>query len=154
MNTTVITPEESDVFLAAYEDWLALDPTVQEAHIAKGSVYAQTQWTCADVVWEDDPDTEEVEEVDIPALVKEAVAYYAYIDFHGNLYGDPAAVADKHGNLRATMDKVGDLQTEVEYFQGGSFSGSGTQSHTGYADALMGEYCVSSGTGTGDLVRV
>lgn len=154
MNTTVITPAESDVYLAAYQDWLDLDDATKEAHIAKGSVYAQTQWTCADVVWEDDPDTAEVEVIDIPDSVKEAVAYYAYIDFHGILYGDPTTIPDQHGNLRGLMDKVGDLATEVQYFQGGSLSGSGTQSHTGYPDALMGVHCTLAGVGSEGLVRV
>lgn len=155
MNITVITTGESDTFLAQYVDWLVLTAPDKAAHIAKASVYAQTQWTCVDdVVWEDDPDTVDVEIVDIPDEIKEAVAYYAYADYHGNLYGDPSSTEEKHGGLRSNMEKVGDLATEVQYFQGGTQTETGNRSVTGYANALMGVYCELCGLGSTSLVRV
>jgi len=148
VNTTVITVDEADDYLAQKAAWLELSDAVKTSHIVKGSVYAQTQWTCVDdVVWEGTPD--------IPDELKEAVAYYAYADSQGVLYGDPSSPVDRHGGLREVTSRVGELSDSVAYFQGGTQSGSGNMSVTGYADALMRTNCslVSSSSSVG-LVRV
>jgi hypothetical protein len=145
MNTAVITPAESDSFLSDKTSWLALSEAEKEGHIAKASVYAQTQWTCSEeVVWEDDSATEEVEEEAIPDLIKEAVAWYAYASSKNNLFGDPANDDPAKGNLRLERKKLGELEKSVEYYQGGAQKGIGTARHTGYPDALMQVYCEMS----------
>lgn len=147
MNTTAITVEESNTYLSMYTTWLNLNEQAKKAFIARGSVYAQTQWTCVDdVVWEGTPA--------IPDEIKEAVAYYAYADYNGKLYGDPANPEERRGGLRATVAKVGDLMDEVQYFQGGSQTGVGNMSSTGYADSLMRVHCEKSSAGSISLVRV
>lgn len=149
MNTTVITVAEADVFLGQQAAWLGLDNAAKKAFIARGCVYAQTQWTCVDeVVWEG-------AEMDIPDELKEAVAYYAYADSGGNLYGDPASPEARHGGLRSVSSKLGELADETQYFQGGAQTGVGNMSATGYADALMKVYCELAATsGSVPLVRV
>jgi hypothetical protein len=155
MNLVVITPTESDTYLSRFDDWLALDTAAKEAYIARASAYAQAQWTCVDsVVWEDAPDTTEVEAIAIPSVIKEAVAHYAYIDFHENLFGDPTTVEAPHGNLKGVTSKIGALTEQIEYFQGGAQSSIGTMSHTGYPDMLMSVYCELSDAGSRTLVRV
>ena len=154
MNFETITIEEADTFLEQFSDWIDLDDDVKTVHIRKASVYAQTQWVCSDVVWEDDPDTDDTETVDIPDEVKEAVAYYAYANFSGNLFGDPSVTEEPtRGHLKSTRDKVGSLSTEKSYYQSGAYSSAGTKSTLGYPDSLMRVYCVNSSTEI-KLVRV
>lgn len=155
MNYAIITPEQSDVYLARFADWIALDDPTKVEHISRASVYVQTQWSCVDtVVFEDDPDTDEVEEVAIPDEIMKATAEYAYVDFQGNLYGDPATDEDPHGNLRSQSDQVGDLKTEISWYKGGAQSSYGTDANTGFPDSLMSTYCKSTTYGTTEVIRV
>ena len=153
MNTSVINTSEADSYLVLYEDWLDLDDEKKVEYIRRASIYIQTQWTCADVVWEDDPDTVEVESVDIPDEVKEAAAYYAYADFKSVLYGSPTDDEVFVGNLRSQKDKVGSLSAETTYFRGGSKSPSGTHKRLGYPDSLMNLHCLRNSSNI-LLVRV
>ena len=147
MNTTAITISDANGYLALYSDWLALSDSAKLRHIAKASAYAQTQWTCvAAVVWEGTPA--------IPDEIKEAIAYYAYADFYGKLFGSPSVDEERHGGLRSTMSKVGELIDEIQYFQGGAQTATGNKSSIGYPDALMRLYCEITGVGSISLIRV
>ena len=153
MNKAVITPDEADIFLAGYDTWLALAAEVKRRHIARASVYAQTQWTCTSVVWVDDPDTAE-DEIDIPAVVKEAVAFYAYADSQNNLFGNVVTADEPRGNLRSLKSSIGDLSDEVTYFKGGVTTPSGTMKSLGYPDSLMESLCTRVCQCTTQVTRV
>ena len=141
MNTAVINVSESNTTLAQFSDWLALPDSSKKFHITRASVYAQTYYSCTDIVWEDDPDTVEVEAVNIPDEVKEAVAYFAYADFKGNLYGDPATADEYYGKLRSKKEQLGDLLEETSWYRGGATSPNGVAKSLGYPHTLMSIYC-------------
>ena len=141
MNTAVITVAESNTTLAQFSNWLVLPDSSKTFHITRASVYAQTYYTCTDIVWEDDPDTVEVEVVDIPNEVKEAVAYFAYADFNGNLYGDPATANEYKGKLRSKKEQLGDMLEETSWYRGGVSTPNGVAKSLGYPHTLMSLYC-------------
>ena len=145
MNKAIITPAESDVYLAAYLDWIALDDTTKTLHIEKASVYVQTQWVCVDVDWDDD--------LTIPDNVKEATAYYAYADFQGTLYGDPGDPTQP-GQLSGKLVTAGSVTVSKSYFKG-SNSIYGSASPFGYPDTLMAVSCESAtaNSSTDELIR-
>jgi len=144
MNKAIITPAESDAYLAVYADWLALDNTIKEQHIEKASVYVQTQWTCIDVDWDDTPT--------IPDNIKEATAYYAYADFKGTLYGDPGDTTEP-GQLRSKLVTAGSVTVAKGYYKG-SNNIYGSAAPFGYPDSLMELSCTSaSGSGVTTLIR-
>jgi hypothetical protein len=153
MNTTVISAADSDTFLAQFTSWTALDDEVKEFYIARACVYAQTKYTCADVVWEDDPDTDDVEVVSIPDEVKEAIAYFAYADSQSNLFGNPAVVDETKGKLRSHKEQLGDLLEEKSWYRGGETSPSGVARSLGYPHTLMSVHCTLNSSSV-TLVRV
>lgn len=141
LNKVVITPAESDVFLADKTDWLALDDSVKESHIAKSSVYLQTEWTCENIDWSDD--------LTIPEIVKESCAYYAYADFVGNLFADLTADGTPIGRLTQQTENVGSLETTYKYSDKTSSTAPDPLS---YPDTLMATECVLANSAT--LIRV
>jgi hypothetical protein len=138
MNKAIITPAEADVFLALEEDWLVLDNATKVAHIERASVYVQTQWVCA-FDWDDTPN--------IPEVVKEAVAWYAYSEFKGVLYGSSDA---------STFDvveksvKAGSVTVSKKFNAAGGKYGPASQ--LGYPDALMKSEC-SRVSSVSELIR-
>ena len=142
MNKAIITPVEADIILAQFADWVALSNALKTSHIAKASVYVQTQWTCVDVDWADS--------ALIPADIKEAVAYYAAADMHGNLFGDFSS-ADDRGRIKRERSKVGSLEEEFEY--SGSVPLYATRRSLGYPDVLMESLCTRK-LGEVTLIRV
>lgn len=153
MNTAIISIAEADAYLSAYTLWTALTDPEKTHHLTQACVYVQTQWVCEDVVYEDDPDTTEVEVVSIPDEVKEAVAYYAYANSQGTLYGDPAVLDVKRGNLRSERKTLDKMTKEVSYFRGGSLYPFGTTSALGYPDSLMSVHGVSKDSVAVDVIR-
>lgn len=143
MNKAVITPTEADVFLAQFSDWLALTNSQKLVHLAKASVYVQTQWTCVDVDWTDS--------LLIPADIKEATAYYAIADMGGNLFGDPSSTTMDRGKIKRERSKVGSLEEEFEY--SGSTPSISTKRLLGYPDVLMETLCTKK-SGEISLTRV
>lgn len=131
MNKEIITPTEADIYLSAYADWTDLSDPLKVIHISKGSVYAQLQWECVDVDWDDT--------INIPDNIKEAVAYYAYANFGDQLYGDPTEVSEV-GQLNKKLVKVGSVTTSKSYFRGKDII-YGAASPFGYPDSLMRISC-------------
>lgn len=144
MEYALITPAEADATLDQHDDWLALTDSAKEAHIAKASVYVQTQWVCTDVDWTGT----------IPDIIKTAVAFYALSDMGGNLYGDPSETIEYHGSLKSKSEKLGPLEEEVSYFRGGGQHPSGVGRSNGYPDALMASLCTASSVFSNQLTRV
>lgn len=134
MNTAVITVDEANGFLSQFPTWLALDDAAKTHHISRASVYAQTHYTCDDIVWEDPGK-------DIPAEANEAVAYFAYADSQGNLYGDPATVDEYTGKVRSKKEQLGDMLEETSWYRGGVSSPSGAARSLGYPHTLMSVHC-------------
>lgn len=143
MNKTVITPAEADVLLAQFADWVALSDALKLSHIAKASIYAQTQWTCVDVDWTDSDL--------VPDDIKEAVAYYAAADMHGNLFGDISSLDSDKGKIKKERSKVGSMEEEFEY--SGSVPLYATRRSLGYPDVLMESLCTKK-SGEVTLTRV
>lgn len=138
LNKALITPEEADVFLAMYPDWIALDTPAKTDHIAKASVYLQTHWLCEDVDWSDESTLDED--------VKESCAYYALADSVGTLYTSPDSTEETMGLVSEQTSKLGSLQTTVKY----CCNNRGEKIYPlGYADALMGTQCEKLDTGAG-----
>lgn len=131
MRFDIITPLESDTYLAEYSDWLGLTDAVKESHIGRASVYVQTGWTCADIDWDDDETIEEP--------VKMAVAFYAYASLHNNLFGD-ITEGGTTGRIRSEYEKVGSLSSGREYFMGMPLR----ETALGYPDSLMSPYCIKN----------
>jgi hypothetical protein len=143
MNRAVITPAEADVILAQFADWIALSDALKLSHITKASVYAQTQRTCVDVDWTDS--------LLVPADIKEAVAYYAAADMHGNLFGDVSTLDSDKGKIKKERSKVGSLEEEFEY--SGSVPLYSTRRSLGYPDVLIETLCTKK-SGEITLTRV
>jgi len=145
MNTAIITADESDTILAQYTSWTALLDPKKEFFIARASIYAQTKWSCVDIVFEGDDEN-------IPDEIKEAVAYYAYADYSGNLFGDVAISTIKAGKLKSKREKLGELEEEISYFLSGNQLTSSAKS-LGYPDTLMKVYCTKESINS-ELIRV
>lgn len=121
---TIITKDESNLFLSNYPDWLVLYDGVKDEHIKKASAYTQSRWSMVDVGWD---------EVVIGEGVKEAASHYAYASFSGNLFGNVGTADAK--SIRRKYKKMGPMVDDVEYF-----SSSGSTDFTtafGYPDTLM-----------------
>jgi hypothetical protein len=143
LNKAVITPAESDVFLAHKADWLILDDTVKLIHLARSSVYLQTNWTCAEIDWDD--------ELTISDVVKESCAYYAYADFVGNLFSSLSADGTAIGRLTQKTENLGDLESTYKY---SDTSSSTSSDPLDYPDTLMATECTSVSSGSQTLTRV
>ena len=145
MRKDIITVAEADVLLSLYQEWLSLTPLQREKHISKASVYVQTQWTCVDIDWDDD--------LTIGDDIREAIAYYAYADAAGVLYGDVTASRDV-GDLQMKSIKTGEVTVAKAYFKGiGSINKTGTQSPLGYPNSLMGAHCSANCASASTLIR-
>jgi len=142
MNKAIITPTEADVILVQFADWIALSNALKTSHIAKASVYVQTQWTCVDVDW--------AISADIADDIKEAVAYYAMADMANTLFGDVTS-ADDRGKIKRERSKVGSLEEEFEY--SGATPTYSTRRSFGYPDVLMESLCTRK-LGEVTLIRV
>jgi len=135
----IITPVESDVFLSFRDDWLELSTTAKIQHINEASVYTQTVWVCASVVWGDG--------ATVSDTIKRAVALYAYASFKGTLYGDISEGAVNSGKIVSLTEKVGLISSSKKYSESIPF----IKNPLSYPDSLMMSECTkSSATG---LVR-
>lgn len=136
MNRVIITPGEADAFLSAFPVWLNLDSSTKEFHISRASVYVQNNWVCVETVVFDGDD------MDIPDLIKEAVAYYAFADYSGTLYGSVDQADSPRGSFRGIRQRLeGVVDQEYTWYRGGKGSPSGVNVSSGYPDDLMRVYC-------------
>lgn len=143
LNKVIITPTEADVTLALESDWLLLTDPVKTDHIAKASVYVQTNWSCSEITWSD--------ATTIGADIKEAVAYYALADFRGNLYPESSDLDDTQGFLTEETKVMGPMKKTLKY---DTSKGTDEIYHLQYPDALMAPYCNRiSGAGSVKAVR-
>ena len=144
LETAVITATESQTILAAEADWLLLTDAVQEQHIAFGSVYAQTNWTCltstgSEIDWTDAPDD-----------IKTAVAYYSLANYRGTLFPDTNVQADASGGtITEITKKLGTMQKTVKYQPGAR-----AENPLAFPDTLMGTVCSLAGGGGGSRKAV
>ena len=145
MRKDIITPVEADVFLAQYLSWTALTNDQKLYYIGRASVYVQLAWTCADVDWADD--------TTITDNMREAIAYYAFADSAGNLYGDVAVADEFKGSIKHEKYKLDTLALENAWYARNAAKPSGSHSSLGYPNSLMEVACTFNSSVT-ELVRV
>ena len=135
MRKDVITIAEADVVLFAQADWLSLSDAVKIASIGRASVYVQTKWSCADIDWEDD--------TTIFADVKEAIAYFAYADSKGVLYGN-AGQLDSDILSSKSVKAASVTVTKVYATSRTLNTPSSSMRQLGYPTDLMSMYCTKA----------
>ena len=140
MITAYVSAAESDVHLAAYADWLALDVAVKDNHLSWGRVWIDSNYTCPEYAAHDD-DGSAYEFA--PEEVKHANSLAGYANFSGTLYADTQT-------LKSTTVTAGTVTSSKSY------AGSYTKSDPMLiqADALMDYNCtLTSGKGSVSLTR-
>jgi len=78
--TAYLTAAESDVYLAAYADWLALDEAVKNNHLSWGRVYIDSIYLCP------------YDETDATDDLKHANSLAGYMNFNDTLYANVSEV--------------------------------------------------------------
>lgn len=144
MKTDLITPAESTLLLSVYADWADLTDDEKKLYIKHSSYYVQSTWNCVDIDWYDDST--------IPEEVKEAIAYYAYADFKGKLFGLVTTEKDTEGKIKSIFEKVGEIAEKTEYYS--TLKSKGTLAPFGYPDMIMSAYCYRVTGGSQPLTRV
>ena len=138
--TPLITVSEADTYNALSSDWLALTEAEKDAYIFNASLYIQSAWTCADVLW-DDPTT-------LGEDLKRAVAWYSEADRLGVLF-DEMVKEDVHGKKTMEKSKVDSLETITQW----SLFGIPVNGNPlDVVDALVGLHCIANAAQT-TLIR-
>lgn len=132
MNRSIITAEESALYLSFSTEWVALDDDTMERHISLACVYMQSEWQCDGLDWNDS--------TAIPDEMKEACAYYALASFSGNLYTSADETVEQKGNIIEETDVLGPLESTLKYSDSGVASKSSVLQ---YPNTLMSIYCSS-----------
>lgn len=139
--TPIITVEQADSYNAQSAEWLALSNEMKEVHIFNASLYMQSMWTCADVIWTDSSTIDD-------DLLR-ACAYYADASRVGVLY-TAVAVNEKHRSLIMHKRKMEGMEETFQWGQGGAIvTGNPLES----IHALMKLHCTANVSGI-ELVRV
>ncbi len=94
-----------------FPEWEALDEPFQQRHIDRMSAHIRVTWTDKTYGFDWDDDTTWV------AGTKDILAEYADADRAGLIYGDGSAGSTSTSPIKKTKEKIGTLETEIEYAQ-------------------------------------
>lgn len=94
-----------------FPEWEALDDPFKQRHIDRMSAYIRLTWTDNTTGFSWDTDTTWV------AGTKDVLAEYADADRASLIYGDGTAGQESTSPIKKTKEKIGSLETEIEYAQ-------------------------------------
>jgi len=120
-----VTAAESDVYLAAYADWLALDTLTKDSHLSWGRIYIDSVYSC------------DYDETDATDAIKHANSLAGYANFSGTLYTDAPLVSGSS----VTAGSVSSAKTYAAGYRP-------TDPLLKQARALLEYDCVSTGGGS------
>jgi len=127
--TAYVTATESDTYLAAYPDWLALDEAAKDDHLSWGRIWIDSLYTCP--FYDDDSNLP-------PDEVQHANSLAGYANFNGTLYADSQTV-------KSTTVTAGSVASSKTYMGGYTQADPMLMQ----ADALVTYYCPLTITASG-----
>jgi len=111
MGLLTITEANNELDDEVFPEWDALEDNFKERYLDRSGAYVRTNWTYDDTAFDWDDNTTWVS----GAIA--VIAQYADADRAGTIYGDSAAGEDSTSPVKRKTEKVGSLESTIEYAQ-------------------------------------
>ena len=118
MGLITVAEANEDLDEEIFPEWDALEDNFRQRHINRSGSYIRLTWTSAetDFSWDDDTTW--------AADTKDVLAEYADADRGGLIYDEAVVGEESDSPIKRKKQKVGTLETEIEYDTGQSDEGS------------------------------